>query len=150
MEWRDPLQQRAVEHVVLGVSTRRYARSPERLPEAITARGTSKSAVSERFVYDTERKSGNWWPRNRRAPIGSLTNDDVHFFKQAALAALGVDDRGNRHVLELREGATENAPAALLRRVGRTRSSNQVRRKSYRVRHILLNRSSNLAGRDAS
>ena len=52
-EWsaRDPLQQRAVEQMVLGVSTRRYARSLEPLPEAITARGISKSAVSERFVY---------------------------------------------------------------------------------------------------
>ena len=50
-EWsaRDPLQERAVEQMVLGVSTRRYARSLEPLPEAVSVRGTSKSAVSERF-----------------------------------------------------------------------------------------------------
>jgi hypothetical protein len=57
-EWsaRDPLEQRAVEQMVLGVSTRGYARSLEPLPEAVAVRGVSKSAVSERFVYGTERK----------------------------------------------------------------------------------------------
>jgi hypothetical protein len=38
---RDPLVQRAVEQMVLGVSTRRYARSLEPLPEAVTACGVS-------------------------------------------------------------------------------------------------------------
>src|ERR1700693_3415677 len=58
-EWsaRDPMDERALEQMVLGVSTRRYARSLEPLPEAVAAvRGISKSAVSERFVYGTERK----------------------------------------------------------------------------------------------
>jgi hypothetical protein len=57
-EWsaRDPLDERALEQMVLGVSTRGYARSLEPLPEAVTVRGVSKSAVSERFVYGTERK----------------------------------------------------------------------------------------------
>src|SRR5229473_7032216 len=57
-EWsaRDPLDERALEQMVLGVSTRRYARSLEPLPEAVTVRGVSKSAVSARFVYGTERK----------------------------------------------------------------------------------------------
>ena len=57
-EWsaRDPLEERAVEQMVLGVSTRGYARSLEPLPEAVAVRGISKSAVSARFVYGTERK----------------------------------------------------------------------------------------------
>jgi hypothetical protein len=47
-EWsaRDPLETRALEQMVLGVSTRHYARSLEPLPEAVATRGTSKSAVS--------------------------------------------------------------------------------------------------------
>src|SRR5271156_4839951 len=46
-EWsaRDPLEQRAVEQMVLGVSTRGYARSLEPLPEAVAVRGVSKRAV---------------------------------------------------------------------------------------------------------
>ena len=113
-EWsaRDPLQQRAVEQMVLGVSTRRYARSLEPLPQAITARGTSKSAVSERFVYGTERKLAELMSRELRAlPLVALLIDGVHFAEHVVLAAVGVDDRGTKHVLGLREGATENAAA---------------------------------------
>jgi putative transposase len=113
-EWsaREPLQQRAVEQMVLGVSTRRYARSLEPLPEAITARGTSKSAVSERFVYGTERKLAELMSRDlRELPLVALLIDGVHFAEHVVLAAVGVDDRGIKHVLGLREGATENAAA---------------------------------------
>ena len=69
-EWsaRDPLDERALEQMVLGVSTRRYARSLEPLPEAVAAvRGISKSAVSERFVYGTERKLAELMSRELRA-----------------------------------------------------------------------------------
>jgi putative transposase len=113
-EWsaRDPLQQRAVEQMVLGVSTRRYARSLEPLPKAITVRGVSKSAVSERFVYGTERKLAELMSRDlRELRWVALLIDGVHFGEHVVLAAVGVDDRGTKHVLGLREGATENATA---------------------------------------
>ena len=101
-EWsaRDPLQQRAVEQMVLGVSTRRYARSLEPLPEAIAARGTSKSAVSERFVYGTERKLAELMSRDlRQIPLVALLIDGVHFAEHVVLAAVGVDEHGTKHVL---------------------------------------------------
>src|ERR1019366_7674872 len=67
-EWsaRDPLEQRAMEQMVLGVSTRGYARWLEPLPEAVAVRGISKSAVSERFVYGTERKLAELMSRELR------------------------------------------------------------------------------------
>ena len=46
----DPLDERTVEQMVLGVSTRKYRRSLEPLPEGVKDRGTSKSAASRRFV----------------------------------------------------------------------------------------------------
>ena len=49
----DPLERRAVEQMVVGVSTRQYARSLE--PEGVASRSTSKSAVSRRFVQGTEK-----------------------------------------------------------------------------------------------
>jgi hypothetical protein len=52
----DPLDERAFEQMVVGVSTRRYARSLEPLPQEVGVRGISKSAVSERFVVGTERR----------------------------------------------------------------------------------------------
>src|SRR5712692_7548831 len=113
-EWsaRDPLDQRAMEQMVLGVSTRRYARSLEPLPQAVQVRGISKSAVSERFVYGTERKLGELMSRDLRGlPLVALMIDGVHFGEHVVLAAVGVDERGGKHVLGLREGATENATA---------------------------------------
>jgi putative transposase len=113
-EWsaRDPLDERALEQMVLGVSTRRYARSLEPLPEAVAVRGISKSAVSERFVYGTERKLGELTNRELgELVLVALLIDGVHFGEHLVLAAVGVDARGDKHVLGLREGATENAAA---------------------------------------
>jgi putative transposase len=39
----------------------------------------------------------------------ALLIDGVHFGKHVVMAAVGVDERGAKHVLGLREGATENA-----------------------------------------
>jgi putative transposase len=113
-EWsaRDPLDERAIEQRVLGVSTRRYARSLEPLPEAVTVRGVSKSAVSERFVYGTERKLAELMSRDlREHRVVALLIDGVHFGEHVVLAAVGVDERGDKHALGLREGATENTAA---------------------------------------
>ena len=113
-EWsaRDPLDERALEQMVLGVSTRRYARSLEPLPEAVTVRGVSKSAVSERFVYGTERKLAELMRRDlRELGVVALLIDGVHFGEHVVLAAVGVDERGDKHALGLREGATENTAA---------------------------------------
>jgi hypothetical protein len=113
-EWsaRDPLEQRAVEQMVLGVSTGGYARSLEPLPEAVAVRRISKSAVSERFVYGTERKLAELMSRDlRKLRVVALLIDGVHFGEHVVLAAVGVDEHGDEHVLGLREGATENAAA---------------------------------------
>jgi len=110
---RDPLEERALEQMVLGVSTRRYARSLEPLPAGIAARGVSKSAVSERFVYGTERKLAELMSRELGGlKLAAVLIDGVHFGAHVVLAAVGVDERGGKHVLGLREGATENAAAA--------------------------------------
>jgi putative transposase len=113
-EWsaRDPLTARAVEQMVLGVSTRGYARSLEPLPAKMTVRGISKSAVSERFVYGTERKLAELMSRDlHQRQVVALLLDGVHFGEHVVLAAVGVDAQGDKHVLGLREGATENAAA---------------------------------------
>jgi putative transposase len=113
-EWsaRDPLDERTLEQMVLGVSTRGYARSLEPLPATVTVRGVSKSAVSERFVYGTERKLAELMSRDLcQLRVVALLIDGVHFGAHVVLAAVGVDDHGAKHVLGLREGATENAAA---------------------------------------
>ena len=108
----DPLNERAVEQALVGVTTRRYARSLEPLPADLPSRGTSKSAVSRRFVAATERQMTEWLGRDLSAlDLGVLMIDGVHIDKHVMLVALGIDADGNKHVLGVREGATENAAA---------------------------------------
>ena len=50
----DPLNRRVVDQMLIGVATRQYARSLEPLGADVTTRGTSKRAVSRRFVAQTQ------------------------------------------------------------------------------------------------
>jgi hypothetical protein len=65
---RDPLDQRALEQMLVGVTTRQYARSLEPLPVAVPSRGTSKSSVSRRFVARTAAQLQAW----QTAPLDGL------------------------------------------------------------------------------
>ncbi len=106
----DPLQERAVEQMLVGVSTRQYARSLEPLPDAVEARGTSRSAVSRRFVARTRAELEAW----ARRPLGeldlvALVVDGIGLGEHTLVVALGIDSSGKKHALAIREGSTENA-----------------------------------------
>jgi putative transposase len=106
----DPLDERAVRQMLLGVSTRKYGRSLEPLGPELPERGTSKSAVSRRFVEVTSKKVDAWLGRSLDGidPIAILI-DGIHVAEHVFLVVLGVDKEGKKHVLGVREGATENA-----------------------------------------
>ena len=105
----DPLTPRAVEQMVLGVSTRNYARSIEPAPPHVPSRGTSKSAVSRRFVAATREKLTETMSRDLSGlAICATMIDGIHVGDHLVLAALGIDESGEKHVLGLYEGATEN------------------------------------------
>ena len=108
----DPLHERALEQALVGVSTRRYARSLEDVPAGVRTRGTSRSAVSRRFVAATEQQMATWLGRDLgEIDLVVLMVDGVHVDDHVVLAALGIDSDGKKHVLGVREGATENATA---------------------------------------
>ena len=70
----------------------------------------SKSSVSRRFVALTSAQLTTWLAR----PLADLDVrivflDGPHFRDHVVLLALGVDAQGQKHVLALREGTTENA-----------------------------------------
>jgi putative transposase len=91
-EWstRDPLTERAMAQMVLGVSTRRYARSLEALPPTANVRGVSKSAVSERFVYGTERQLAAVMSRElNQFSLTVVFINGVHCAEHVVLAAVG-------------------------------------------------------------
>jgi transposase-like protein len=109
LESNDPLDARALEQMALGVATRKYARSLEPLPQSVETRGVSKSAVSRRFVALTTEKLSEWMSRALGAlDIWGVFIDGIHFGEHVVLCALGVDGAGQKHVLGIWEGATEN------------------------------------------
>lgn len=105
----DPLDERALEQMAVGVATRKYARSLEPLPDTMVTRGTSKSSVSRRFVEMTTDKLKEWMARSLAdLDLCAVFIDGIHFGEHVILCALGVDGAGMKHVLSLWEGATEN------------------------------------------
>lgn len=52
----DPLDERTLEQMAIGVSTRSYARSVEPMPRELDSGGTSKSATSRRLVASTKKR----------------------------------------------------------------------------------------------
>jgi hypothetical protein len=81
-----------------------------RCPPTASVRGNSKSAVSKRLVYVGERKLAELMSRELgQLSFTALSIDGVHFGEHVVLAAVGVDDHGEKHVLGLREGAEENS-----------------------------------------
>jgi putative transposase len=105
----DPLTPRAMEQMILGVSTRNYARSIEAAPTGFATRGASKSAVSRRFVAATQEKVIEMTSRDLSGiSLCAVLIDGIHIGEHLIVIALGVDESGDKHVLGLHEGATEN------------------------------------------
>jgi len=107
---RDPLDARTLEAIAIGVTTRKYHRALDPLPAGRRERAVSKSSGSRRFVALTSVQLATWLAR----PLDKVTIrvriiDGLHFREHVVLLALGVDSQGQKHVLALREGTTENA-----------------------------------------
>ncbi len=91
-----------------GLSTRRYPVGLEPVGQRVeqTARSTSKSAVSRRFVAATETALAELLA----APLGeldlvALMIDGVHFGEHLCVVALGIGIDGTKHPLGLVEGS---------------------------------------------
>ena len=100
------LSQRIWEILMLGVSTRKYASV---LPEMAETVGVSKSEVSREFVEaSAEQLQGLMERPLDELEIAVVYLDGIRFGEHHALAAIGVDTEGYKHVLGLRDGASEN------------------------------------------
>ena len=109
----DPLAAHTLEAIAAGVSTRQYARTLDPAPSEVTQRSTSRSAVSRRFVALSTERLEAFVSR----PLGELDLrvvciDGKMFREHCIVIALGIDTEGRKHVLGLREGATETAAVA--------------------------------------
>lgn len=105
----DPLQERVLEQMMVGVSTRAYARSLEELPTGMETVGTSRTNVSRQFKARTRRQMDEFLSR----PLGNLDLpvillDGTGFGDHVLVVALGIDTTGRKHVLGVTEGSTES------------------------------------------
>jgi len=108
---QDGKLQRAVrERMVAGLSTRNYRRAVESVLEGY---GIEKSSVSRQFIA----ASGNQLRalcerRLEDLHLVVLMIDGIHFGGQVLVAALGIAESGEKHILGLWQGATENTTVA--------------------------------------
>lgn len=105
----DPLSQRVIEQMLVGVSTRNYDRSLEPMPKGIEAHATSRSAVSRQFVARTRGQVEKFLSRrldDLDLPVIML--DGTGMGDHVLVVALGIDATGCKHVLGVTEGSTES------------------------------------------
>ena len=107
---RDPLTTRVMEQLLVGVSTRGYARSLEAPPAGGRARGSSKSAVSRVVVARTRAELAQQLSRRLDTlDVVALFLDGVVVAQQTVIVALAVARDGTKEPLGLCLGSTENA-----------------------------------------
>ena len=105
----------ALERMLGGLSTRRYPAGLEPVGTQAeqAASGTSKSAVSRRFVAMTHTALAELLAADLSGlDLVCLLIDGVHFGEYTCVVALGIDLDGTKHPLALVEGSTENATLA--------------------------------------
>ena len=114
MALEDPLRRRMVEQMLIGVSTRKYERSLENLPAPMKSMATKKSSVSRRFVAKTQKQVDAFLGRSLEGlDLPVLMLDGTELGGHLLLVALGIDADGNKHVLGVREGATESSQVCM-------------------------------------
>jgi transposase-like protein len=101
---------RMLDILLEGVSTRQYRAVIPKMADTV---GVSKSSVSRAAIQASEAQLEKLL--NRRfddVDLLIIYVDGMHFGDQCVIGAVGVDEHGQKHVLGLQEGATENAAAA--------------------------------------
>lgn len=101
------LSRRIADILVCNVSTRKYARVVHRCADEL---GISKSAVSRQFVKQSAQAWAQLMARDlSQIDFVAMYVDGVIVAKHHIIAAVGVDTQGNKHVLGLAPGSSENA-----------------------------------------
>jgi putative transposase len=114
---RDLLNEAAVERMLAGLSSRRYEAGLEPVGE-LESSGTSRSAVSRRFVAGTRKKLAELFGRDLSTlDLLAVFLDGVNVAEHCVVVALGVDSTGRKQPLGLWEGTTENKALCTRRRV---------------------------------
>jgi transposase-like protein len=100
-------RQRAVrEGVVAGLTARNYRRAVQ---SVVDGYGIEKSSVSREFVQASAAQLQELCEKKLGAlDLVAILIDGIHLGKQVLVVALGIETSGEKHVLGLWQGATEN------------------------------------------
>jgi putative transposase len=94
-------------NMVLGISSRNYEEAVEGF---VKGYGIKKSSVSRHFVKATAEQMREFLERDLSGlDLVAVFIDGTEFKGHLLVVALGLDKGGKKHVLGLRQGATENA-----------------------------------------
>ena len=107
----DVLTQVVMERMLAGVATRRHARTGEPVSEKVssTEKSTSKSAISRRFVRQTETALAELMARDLTdLDIKVLMLDGEHMAERCVVVALAITADGTKVPVGLWDGSTEN------------------------------------------
>ena len=107
----DVLSKVVMERMLAGVATRRHARVAEPVGEQVAgaAKSTSRSAVSRRFVKQTETALPELMSRDlTETDIKVLMIDGEHLAERCVVVALAITADGRKLPVGLWDGATEN------------------------------------------
>jgi putative transposase len=107
--FRDPrgVRSSVMKHMVLGISSRNYEEAVEGF---VKGYGIKKSSVSRHFVKATAQEMREFLERDLSGlDLIAIFVDGIEFKGHLLVVALGLDRVGRKHVLGLRQGATENA-----------------------------------------
>ncbi len=103
---------RFLEILLHNVSTRNYRRV---IPEMAESVGVSKSSVSRQFIEESAQELERLAARRfDELELLIIYLDGLIFGEHHVLCAVGVDTQGNKHVLGMVEGASENASSATM------------------------------------
>jgi putative transposase len=102
----EPLTETVWEKLMLGLSTRNYGRAVREFAEAY---GLEKSAISEHFIEASRTKLKEMMERRLgQVRLCALLIDATPFAGQQMVVALGIKQDGQKMILGIRQGATEN------------------------------------------
>jgi putative transposase len=107
----DVLSQVVMERMAAGVATRRHARTAEPVGTRVDkeAKSTSRSAISRRFVKQTETALAELMARDLTGEdIKVLMLDGEHMAERCVVVALAITADGTKKPVGLWDGSTEN------------------------------------------
>src|SRR6478752_7121502 len=107
----DLLTEVVVERMLAGVATRRHARTAEPVGSQVDkeAKSTSRSAISRRFVRQTETALAELMSRDLSGlDIKVLMADGEHMAERCVVVALAITADGTKKPVGLWDGSTEN------------------------------------------